>query len=206
MSASASRSESDVLPDVQSTTEPEPIDAVVARVTAGDVEAYAEVIQRYQGVAWRIAAFALRDQAATEDLVQQVFVSAYEHLASYQQGRDFGAWLRTIARNQVRKELRRQGRDVRKLRSYHAYLTARFERADEDELRAHEERLRQALARCREELAAPSQSALQLRYEQAQGFAAVAEALGRTVAATRQLLTRTRLALRQCIEQRMAHS
>ena len=204
MSASVSRSESQT--DPQSNTELEPIDAVVARVTAGDVEAYAEVIQRYQEVAWRIAAFALYDRAATEDLVQQVFVSAFEHLSSYQQGRDFGAWLRTIARNQVRKELRRRGRDVRKLRSYHAYLAARFERADEAELRAHDERLRQALARCREELAAPSQSALLLRYEQAQGFAAVAEALGRTIAATRQLLTRTRLALRQCIEQRMAHS
>jgi RNA polymerase sigma factor (sigma-70 family) len=186
----------------------EPIDHIVERVRAGEVDAYAEVIRSYQHVVWRIASFALQDVGATEDLVQQVFVNAYECLEQYQRGRDFGAWLRTIARNQVRKQLRQSSRDERKLRRYHAYLTARFE---EDEAHAveadqREESLREALQRCREQLSAPATEALSLRYEQAKGFDVIAKALGRTVAATRQLLSRTRLALRQCIEKRMAHA
>jgi RNA polymerase sigma-70 factor len=186
----------------------EPIDHIVARVRAGDLDAYAEIIRRYQHVVWRIASFALQDVGATEDLVQQVFVNAYESLQQYQRGRDFGAWLRTIARNQVRKQLRHSSRDERKLRRYHAYLTARF---DDDERHAEqaeerEESLRVALQRCREQLSAPATEALTLRYEQAKGFDAIAKALGRTVAATRQLLSRTRLALRQCIEKRIAHA
>jgi len=31
-----------------------------------------------------------------------VFVNAFLHLADFELGRDFGAWLRTIARNAVR--------------------------------------------------------------------------------------------------------
>lgn len=186
----------------------EPIDHIVERVRAGEVDAYAEIIRRYQHVVWRIASFALQEVGATEDLVQQVFVNAYEGLGGYQSGRDFGAWLRTIARNQVRRHLRQRSRDERKLRRYHAYLAARF---DGDEVQAkeaerREQSLRQALQRCREQLSAPATEALALRYEQAKGFDAIALALGRTVAATRQLLARTRLALRQCIEKRTAHA
>lgn len=185
----------------------EPIDHIVERVRAGEVDAYAEVIRRYQHVVWRIASFALLDVGTTEDLVQQVFVNAYESLEQFQHGRDFGAWLRTIARNQVRKQLRQSSRDERKLRRYHAYLTTRL---DDDERAGdtlqREESLREALQRCREQLSPPATKALSLRYEQAKGFDAIAKALGRTVAATRQLLSRTRLALRQCIEKRMAHA
>jgi RNA polymerase sigma factor (sigma-70 family) len=182
------------------TAEMEP---VVERVLAGELEAFAEIIRRYQQEVWRIAAYALRDVAATEDLVQQVFVNVFLNLGSYQRGRDLGAWIRTIARNQVRKELRQDVRTERKLRRYHQWLESGLDRVGEEE---EEQGLREALARCREGLAPASAQAIALRYEQAQPFEQVAAALGRTVAATRQLLFRARAALRQCIEKRMAHS
>ena len=180
------------------------LDAIVERVQAGELDAFAGIIRCYQQQVWHIAAYALRDVAATEDLVQQVFVNVYLNLGSYQRGRDLGAWIRTIARNQVRKEIRSNQRLERKLRRYHQWLEATLDRVGESDDPAQD--LREALARCREQLAPNTAKALALRYEQAMPFDRIAEALGRTVAATRQLLSRARAALRQCVENRMAHT
>lgn len=174
----------------------------VRQVLAGDVDAYARVVEAHQGDVWRVAAYALRDRAATEDLVQQVFLTAYMKLDQYDPGRDFGVWLRTIARNQVRNELRRSSRESRWMSRYRDHLSQRLERSDVAE--EAEQDLRDRLEKCREELAEPAQRALRLRYEQSQGFDEIAETMGRTVAATRQLLSRVRGALRRCLEAREA--
>jgi RNA polymerase sigma-70 factor (ECF subfamily) len=183
-------------------TKPE-MDAIVERVLAGDLACFAAIIERYQQEIWRIAVYALRDRAATEDLVQQVFVSAYVHLQSYQRGRDLGAWIRTIARNQVRKEIRSRQRHEHKLQRYQKWLETSLDRiAEQDDPAAD---MLEQLAKCREQLTPASQRAVALRYDQAMAFDEVAKDLGRTLAATRQLLSRTRAALRRCVEKRMAH-
>ncbi len=180
------------------------LNRAIERVLEGELDAYADIVRQYQHEVWRIAAFALRDTAATEDLVQQVFVSVYQSLHRYEPGRDLGAWIRTSARNQVRKELRAKQRDRHKRLRYGQWLEAHFEGATEPG--GEPDAQQQALRRCRKRLSPAALQALELRYDQAQGFEAIAETLGRTVAATRQLLSRTRLALRKCIERRMAHS
>ena len=47
---------------------------------------------------------------SVDDIAQETFVIAYRKLTMFERGTNFGAWLRTIARNLVRNELRRQGR------------------------------------------------------------------------------------------------
>ena len=79
------------------------LDSVIQAVRQGRVEAYAAVVRRHQEEIWQIAAYSLRDASETEELVQRVFVQAYTRLGSYELGRDFGAWLRAIARNLVRE-------------------------------------------------------------------------------------------------------
>ena len=49
------------------------VEATIEEVLSGRIDAYADIIRRYQDEIWRIVAFALRDVATTEDLVQQVF-------------------------------------------------------------------------------------------------------------------------------------
>ena len=174
------------------------IDDLIRAVREGQVEAYAAVVRRYQEEIWRIAAYALRDMTETEDLVQRVFVQAYTKLDTYEPGRDFGVWLRTIARNMVREELRNRERLSRRLAAYQEHLAARFESPNDAEIR--QAQLRQALARCRQRLAPAAARAIELRYERALDFEALARELGRTVAAARQYLGRVRLSLRRCIE------
>lgn len=177
-------------------------DRIINQVQSGDVDAYAEIIRAWQDDIWRITSFALHDMETTEDLVQQTFVNAFFKLDSFEKGKDFGAWIRTIARNIVREELRRRSRHARRIDTYRRRLAKRFENSESAD--RHDSKLREALAECREKLSPPSARALDLRYSQSKGFDDIAALLGRTVAATRQMLQRVRLALRQCIEERMA--
>lgn len=47
---------------------------------------------------------------SVDDLAQETFLIAYRELDRFDQDRDFGKWLRGIARNLVRNELRRNAR------------------------------------------------------------------------------------------------
>jgi RNA polymerase sigma-70 factor (ECF subfamily) len=177
------------------------IEQAIERVRAGDTAAYRLVVRAYQHEIWRVAAYALGTRLETEDLAQQAFVVAYQRIDRFERGRDFGAWLRGIARNLVRDQVRKKAREDQRMRRYLAYLEASVPKDDAD---AREAEMRRALAACREELPDAAREALALRYDEGHDFSRVAEAIGRTVAGARQLLQRTRLQLRQCIEGRLA--
>lgn len=176
----------------------ESTDRLIARVLAGELDLYAEIVRRHQAEAWRCAAFFLRDLRSTEDLVQQAFVNAFEHLDRFRPGADFGAWIKAITRNLAREEQRRRSREGRRLEVYQELVESRRDDG------ARESAVADALRLCRESLPGRGAQALALRYERSLGFPEIAAALGATVDATRQLLARVRLALRDCIQKRLA--
>lgn len=180
------------------------VESTIDRVLDGDVDAFAAIVRAFQDDVWRVASYGLRDMEATEEIVQQAFVNAFFHLDRFRRGKDFGAWLRGIARNLVRMEMRNRNRYTRRLIAYRNFINDRF--TDNGSADRHGERLHEALEECTEALSPPATEALDLRYRQALGFEAIARKLGRTVAATRQMLGRIRLSLRNCIEERTAQS
>lgn len=177
----------------------ESTDALIRRILAGEHELYAELVRRHQSDAWRSVAFFLRDPRATEDLVQQAFVNAFQHLDRFRPGADFGVWIKAIARNLAKQELRTRSREDRRMEVYQELLENR--RTEERESAVGE-----ALRLCREKLPERGAEALAMRYERALSFEEIADALGATVNATRQLLSRVRVALRDCIEKRLAQT
>ncbi len=80
--------------------------ALVARASQGEAVAFEVLVVKYQRrVAATIRRF-VRDDAITEELTQEVFLSAYLALKSFKPEGDFAAWLFTIARNAARSYLR----------------------------------------------------------------------------------------------------
>jgi RNA polymerase sigma-70 factor (ECF subfamily) len=81
---------------------PPEVIAAVARAQAGDQTAFAELYDRYAPLLHRYVLSRVRSQALAEDLVSDTFVRAMRRIGGFRwQGRDFGAWLVTIARNLV---------------------------------------------------------------------------------------------------------
>jgi RNA polymerase sigma-70 factor (ECF subfamily) len=175
-------------------------DLLVARVLDGDLDAYGRLVGLYQTQVWSIVVRMLRDTQSTEDLVQQTFVQAYRQLHLFEPGRDFGIWLKAIARNLVRNEIRRRCRENRHLGHYWETLDHELER-EESPTFSREEELRETLAKCMRGLPERLGRIVEMRYHLALEIEVIAHQMGRTVGATRQLLSRARLMLRDCARQ-----
>lgn len=83
--------------------------AVIARVRAGDPEAYAELVRAHTSLALRAAA-ALGAGADAEDVVQQAFVKAYCSLGRFREGSAFKPWFMSIVANETRNTVRTAAR------------------------------------------------------------------------------------------------
>ncbi|MFF3319507.1 RNA polymerase sigma factor [Streptomyces sp. NPDC003035] len=83
--------------------------AVIARVRAGEAEAYAALVRAHTAVALR-AAVACGAGAEAEDVVQQAFFKAYRSLGRFQEGAAFRPWLLRIVVNETRNTVRSAGR------------------------------------------------------------------------------------------------
>lgn len=76
--------------------------SVVARAQAGDAEAFGELYDRYVDLVFRYIYYRVGAKPLAEDLTSETFLRALRRITSFSwQGRDFGAWLVTIARNLV---------------------------------------------------------------------------------------------------------
>jgi RNA polymerase sigma-70 factor, ECF subfamily len=77
--------------------------AVKAHQAAGELvqarERYAELVARHQRRAARIAYHYLRDSAEADEAVQDAFVKAYQHLASFREELPFDVWFTRILIN-----------------------------------------------------------------------------------------------------------
>jgi RNA polymerase sigma-70 factor (ECF subfamily) len=84
-------------------------DAELARrALARDPDAFRTIMQRHNRRLYRIARSVLRNSTEAEDAVQEAYVSAFAHLASYRGESSLSAWLARITMNEALGRLRRQ--------------------------------------------------------------------------------------------------
>ena len=182
--------------------QPEPptpeADRLVRAVLVGDISAFAGLIRLYESDIWRIAVSLLRDWSESESLVQQAFMDAYKNLDKYQLGTDFGAWVRTVARNRLRKVIRTMTRDEQRLAAYREVLAERLR--VEEPVHDDSDVYLAALRGCRAELPEEEAIILRLRYEKGMTFEAIAARRDMTPAAVQRAISRIRFRLRSCIE------
>ena len=76
--------------------------ADVQRVLAGDVDAYAALVDRYYDRCARFAVRMLGNRDDADDALQATFIRAYRALNRYQERDRFSAWLYRILINQCR--------------------------------------------------------------------------------------------------------
>ena len=90
-------------------SEPPSDDDLVARIAAGDREAFAALYRRRRPDVYRFALHVSGSPSAADDVTQDVFMAIIHDAARYQPGRSgVVAWLLGIARNHVRRWTERE--------------------------------------------------------------------------------------------------
>ena len=165
-----------------------------------DDQFFAGLVQEYQA-SLRVFVRSLGvDPDWVDDLAQDAFVTAYRELSSYDSDRDFGKWLRGIARDLVRNEMRKQGRHCRIL---HEGLSQHLlSLADKGEDQSDDTKLT-ALRDCVEQLPGKSRELVRSRYYEGWDATVLADKFEMKAATVRQTLLRIRRQLYQCINQRV---
>ena len=165
-----------------------------------DHDWFIEQVRREQaGLRVFVRSLGMRAEAV-DDVAQEAFVVAFEKLQTFERDTNFGAWVRTIARFLVSKELRREDRRQRVLAEHVAEILAGDEVPVPDDAAAKAE----ALKRCLAELPERGRRLVQQRYFDDIAPAVIASHEGRTANEIRQALFRLRTALHDCITRRLA--
>ena len=173
-------------------------DDAVARVLAGDREAFRTIVDCY---GQRVVAFCgsrLRSEDEARDAAQEVFIRAYRSLGTFRRGESFPAWLFAIAANQLRTRFRIFASDRHKVEAAgsEAAAAAPAAAAEEaaDAIRA--QALRKAVAALPRDQRLP----VQLYYFGGLSVAETARAMGLGEEAVKTRLFRARKALRIALE------
>jgi RNA polymerase sigma-70 factor (ECF subfamily) len=75
---------------------------LVERAQDGETEAFGRLYDHYSDTVYRYIYYRVGSRATAEDLTSETFLRALRRIGTFTwQGRDFGAWLVTIARNLV---------------------------------------------------------------------------------------------------------
>ncbi len=172
---------------------------VIQKVLKGDRDAYRAIVKEYGSVVRACLAAHLSSTDTVEDLAQETFVAAYEHLRDFKLDQDFAPWIKGIARNKLLMHLRRSyqhGEALEKLRAKAA------EAVFDDVARRQESdgpRSIDQLRRCIEKLPQRLMGVLQARYYERETVTLIAQRHRTSVSAISSLLFRGRKELQACM-------
>lgn len=85
--------------------------AVVGAYLEGEERAFEELVSRYQTRLLNFVFRTIGDREKAEDLIQEVFVRVYRHIARFDRTKKFSTWIYTIASNLAKNELRNRSRN-----------------------------------------------------------------------------------------------
>ena len=84
--------------------------AILREVLRGDKESFGLLVSRYERPVYSLLLRAVRLPEVAEDLAQEAFVKAFNHLDGFHLGKPFFPWLCSIAMNLARDHMRSQAR------------------------------------------------------------------------------------------------
>lgn len=85
--------------------------ALVEQARGGSAAAFGELLRKYEGKIFRLAMHITQNREDAEDVLQETFLSAYEHLDRFRGDSKFYTWIVRIAVNEALMKLRKRKRE-----------------------------------------------------------------------------------------------
>ena len=175
---------------------------ILAQARDGDTAAFGELIRRYEAKIFRLAQHITQNREDAEDVLQETFLKAYEHLDQFQGNSKFYTWIVRIAVNQALMKLRKRKSDKsvsidETIDTGEDTVAREIAAWDEDpEQRYSREELNKILETAIDSLAPPYRAVFLLRDVDDLSTEETAEALDLSIPAVKSRLLRARLQLR----------
>jgi RNA polymerase sigma-70 factor (ECF subfamily) len=176
---------------------------LVVQSREGDRTAFNELVRRYEGKIFRLAQHITQNREDAEDVLQETFLKAYEHLDQFKGDSKFYTWIVRIAVNQALMKLRRRKSDKsvsidETIDTGEDTVTREIAAWEEDpEQRFSREELGGILDTAVQSLEPLYRSVFVLRDIEELSTEETAEALGLSIPAVKSRLLRARLQLRE---------
>ena len=177
--------------------------ALLEQAREGDAVSFSQLVRKYEGKIFRLAMHITQNREDAEDVLQETFLKAYEHLDQFQGNSKFYTWIVRIAVNQALMKLRRRKTDksvsidenidtgedtiVREIAAW----------GEDPEQRFSREELGEILDSAIQSLEPPYRSVFVLRDIEDLSTEETAEALDLSIPAVKSRLLRARLQLRE---------
>ena len=163
----------------------------ILRAREGDVEAFTQLVEAYQGPVYNLAYRMLGNAVEAEDAAQETFIRVYKRFNTYDVSRKFSSWLLSIASHYCIDRLRRRRMTWLSLEdvAFTGHLASEEGRPEEAIARDEKE---SQVHRLLDELPGDYRAAVVLRYWYDYSYKEIAQALDTTESAIKSRLFRAR--------------
>ncbi len=184
---------------------------VVARVKAGDLNAFEELVRRHSRRIYRTLVGILGEREEAKDAVQDAFLKAFQHLGEFQGRAKFSTWLVRIASNtgieRLRERKRLESLEEISLEPEAGFRPAQTQAWNDDPERVYSRaEVRKLMEKELMQLPAPYRTVVVLRDIEQLSTEDAAAALGLGIPALKSRLLRGRLMLREALSPYFARS
>lgn len=164
---------------------------IIVNVLNGSIDEYALIIERYQQKLQSTLSFYCTNEHEVEYFLHETFVKAYTRLKKFNCDYPFFPWLKTIALNLIRDEIRSRKSLSEDAREF------LLNQLSTDQISEHKLEI---LKNCIGELESSQQEILKLRYWAKNGIDELAQKLSRKPSALKMQLLRIRESLKRCMK------
>ncbi len=175
---------------------------LVKRSQNGDLDAFEELVRRYEGKVYNVAYRFMGSHADAGDLAQDAFIKVYQALPSFRGDASFATWLYRIVSNVCRDEIRKQQRqrkvslnEVMLQSGSNPHLVASAEMSPEECAERNE--IQCLVQKQLDSLSGEHRLILIMREIQGLSYEEIASSLDCTLGTVKSRLSRARQALRQ---------
>ena len=170
---------------------------LIIKARGDDLDAFSELVKRYQGNVRACLLVRLHSKHEAEDLAQETFIVAFRKLVEFDEDKSFGPWIRTIAFNLLRNHWRKHkaipvGGAAELEILINEQIGLRYSDSNESDTLA-------ALKHCVEKLDKPMRTLLRLRYDEDLPISELTKKMNVQHSTMTMRLHRIREQLRQCM-------
>ncbi len=179
--------------------------SIIARAVEGDVQAFNQLVIKYQNLGYSVAYRVLQDESAAADAVQESFIKAFRALPTFQGG-SFKSWLTRIVINTcydvLRVQQRRATDSLDDLPVEHEFIPQLVDHAEGPEAYAERMELNQWIERGIQTLPVDQRTVLALCDIHGYAYEEIAEITGLPMGTVKSRISRARTRLRDFLLQK----